>query len=94
MKDHKERNELSLDTEIDCGCLARHHREIQGTCREEELEQPVSAGSAGAAVGGDRRGLQLLDGAARRDLQTSCTTLPGFLGNGGQRSGNGLRQHG
>ena len=53
----------------------------------------VPAGPARAARRGHPRGLRLLDGRPRGDLP-AAESHPGFVGHGGQRAADGLRQQG
>ena len=72
--------------------LALHRRQLQED-RREAHRQAVPAGAARAAVGRDRRGVQLVDEPARHHLP-SPACHPRELGHRGQRAGHGVRQHG
>ena len=60
---------------------------------EEEQRQAVPAGPARAALGRHRRRVRLVDEPARHHLSPPARH-PGELGHGGQRAGDGVRQHG
>ena len=72
--------------------LDRARAALQGAARGG-ARRAVPAGSAPAAVGGDNRGVRLLDEPARDHLSAPAQH-PGKLGHGGQRPGHGVRQHG
>ena len=72
--------------------LGRADQALQGA-REGRDRRGLPAGPAAAVVGRDRRGVRLVDERARQHLSPPAQH-PGKLGHGGQRAGDGVRQHG
>ena len=81
---------VELDTGLDAAALRELVAEFKSViCLADWPRLPRRP--VGAALGRDRRGLQLLGEPARRRLPRALR-LPLGLGDGGQRAGDGLRQ--
>ena len=89
LEDYKDKHGHELDTDCRRDCAT--HRPLQGDGRG--TRQAVPAGSEGAALGRDRRGVQFVDEPACHHLSPAAR-YPGDLGHSGQRPGDGVRQHG
>ncbi len=89
---HKQDRGVELDTELS----AEDWQKVIGDYKqriEEEIGKPVPAGTARAALGRDRRGVQLLADPAGADLSQD-QQHPRGVGHRRQRPGHGVRQHG
>jgi hypothetical protein len=91
LEEYKDRKGYTLDTDLTADDWKRVSRATRRSSRRNSASLP--AGSAGAALGRDRRRVRLLDEPARHHLPPSCTTSR-ELGHGGERAGHGVRQHG
>ena len=92
LDEYKERKGYPLDTDLSADDWKQLDRALQGD-RREGAGQAFPAGSAGAALGRHRRRVRLLDERARHQVPRAARH-PGELGHGGQRAGDGVRQHG
>ena len=82
-----------LDTDLDAGRLAGGRRALQGAGRGD-ARHAVPAGARGAALGRDRRRVRLVDERRAPIAYRQLHDIPGELGHGRQRAGDGVRQHG
>ncbi len=92
LDDLKDRKGYSLDTDVTADDWVELVGALQGAGRGG-ARFAVPAGSARTVVGGDQRGVRLVDEPARHHVPPLARD-PGKLGHRGQRPGHGVRQHG
>ena len=83
---------IRLDTDLSADDWKILIGTLQGH-RRKGTRQGLPAGSAGAALGRHRRSVRLMDECPRHQVPRAARH-PGELGHGGERPGDGVRQHG